>query len=340
VLIAASKPPYFLITLAFLIIPVVKFGSLKRYILIFSSLLIVSLLVSQLWKPTRAIVDKITNAPPQKEIQYAGFIPSDLFGDHPSKSHNPLAEALPMLPHAPQNDGVPAQQQDQKSGSAASDGQDSSNVSTQPAFQTVPNPFKPAEQISFILGNPFQYLGILYETILKSGNLYVVSLIGLFGWIDTQVPDGLAYMYLLVLVLLSLLSPEPGIRMGIVKKLILSAIFLLTFVLIETALYLYCNPVGSPTIIAVQGRYFIAISPLLFLIFYNHQVTDRIREWAGEKSDHKKSRKVVRKSSQSASPEVESLLVKVFPLVALLFATIVLVWSVFLVLDRFYVLSQ
>jgi hypothetical protein len=269
----------------------------------------------------------------------AVFIPSDLFADQPMKSHNPLAAALPMLPHAPQNEPVAAQQENQKPVTSSANSQDSATVSPAPVVQPAESPYKPAEQIRFILSNPFQYLGILFNTLIKSGNLYLVSMVGLFGWIDTQVPDGLAYLILMILMILALLSPEPGIRIGIGNKLILSAIFLITFVLIETALYLYCNLVGSPQIIAVQGRYFIAISPLLFLLLYNNQLTGKIHRWLDDKPDHKKNKKGARKINLGSFHETEPPLLKVFPLMALIFGIITLIWSVFLILDRFYVLT-
>lgn len=320
-LLAASKPPYFLIVFTFLIIPVSRIGSLKKYLIIFSALLLASLMVSQLWSPLRNVAVKFAEHPSRENIEFPGSIPSDLFAENSPSSHNPLAMALPMLPHAPQNPQAPAQEEGKS------------------AVNPVASPFNPGEQKNFILSNPVAYLGILFETVVESSNLYMVSIVGLFGWIDTQLPDGVAFLYLFFLLLLALLSPVPEISIGWKEKAILLGTFLITFVLIETALYLYCNPVGVSPITAVQGRYFIAISPMLLLLFYNN----KLHELLFRKVNHKSNSLKIKKSKAKNDPDPFSVsefrFIKLLPLFAIIFAIFTLIWSVFLILDRFYILS-
>jgi len=53
----------------------------------------------------------------------------------------------------------------------------------------------------------------------------------------------------------------------------------LIFVGILIALYLSWTPVGYYLMEGVQGRYFIAMAPLLFLLFYNRAIVYRKETW-------------------------------------------------------------
>ena len=335
-LLATSKPPYFLIILAFLVIPVAKLGSMKRYIIVFSSLVILALLVSQAGGPLRMIMGKLALTQSVHEPEVAACVPFDLFAGQAPLSHNALAMALPMLPHAPQNQPS-VSQSDQNTDNPQNTNQQT--PAAQPAATPPSSPFNPSAQKDFILANPVSYLGIISATLSKSFNLYVVSTIGLFGWIDTQVPDGLAYTYWVVLIFLSLFSSTITVTIDWRKKLVLLATFLLAFFLIETALYLYCNPVASPSIIAVQGRYFIALLPLLLLLFYYPGLAGVFARKKGTTTGQLKAKKQAVRQAADKPDQYESAFIKLFPLIALLFGILTLTWSVYLILDRFYILT-
>ncbi len=314
ILLAASKPPYFLVLLSFLIIPVVKTGSLRRYILIFTGLLISAMVVSQLWSPARKAIQKLALEGFSYPSTLMASLPEDYFPDRTGGRYPRMAFALPLLPHddAPDNPAVTGAQ----------------NIAQ--------NPIDPMGQVKFILTNPVEYAGILLRTLRESGNLYVVSVIGLFGWIDTQVPDLIAYLYLLLLIILALLTPVKGIVINRKQKAILFLTFLICYLLIETALYLYCNPIGSPKIIAVQGRYFIAVLPMLLTLFY-HSGGDRILFRSGSTVKSLKKRSAARPLSENLSIAAENQ--SVYPVLVTLYGILVLLWSLFLIIDRFFVLQ-
>jgi hypothetical protein len=92
-------------------------------------------------------------------------------------------------------------------------------------------------------------------------------------------PHFFIYLYLLTLCWVALSGGERGIRIKAWKKGWLLLIFVSGSILIITALYVYCNPVGCSPIAAVQGRYFIALSPLLFLLFYNSRISGFLNRW-------------------------------------------------------------
>jgi uncharacterized membrane protein len=332
-LLATSKPPYFLIALAFLIVPVAKIGSIRRYAISFSVLIIMSLMVSQMWAPVRRIADGISDVPGMKEHRTLFFPVNNPFkklaGIHQSMLG--FSRMVPALATGGAWTGH------------FSDVNDETTDGDETTSQTVPvtttqNPVNAGDQVRFILANPLEYMGILAATLKTSGNLYMVSLIGLFGWIDTQIPDLLAYINLIFLILLAMMLPVDKIKLSLKQKLVLLSTFLVCFILIETALYLYCNPVGSNHIIAVQGRYFIAVVPLLFMIFYRNEPL----RWPFRKTTSDQGKLKNQKPKQAKPREFSETehgtLITIIPFVVLILSLVNLFWSVYLIVDRFYVI--
>lgn len=318
-LLATSKPPYFLIALSFLIIPVVKIGTIRKYAIIFAGIIAGTLLMSQAWEYSRKVALKLAIETTAENEPMALFFPADPSPERLTGFSNPLAQALPMLPHSAQ--------------------ETTENQPSPPpeVIQQAPV-IDPGMQISFILKNPVEYAGILLNTLKTSGNLYIVSMVGLFGWIDTQVPDWLAYLNLLLILSMGMFIGFPGISFNYRQKLILLGTLLIAFILIETALYLYCNPIGSQNIIAVQGRYFIAILPLLPLLLYSPGFVARlttVKSAPGRKATGKKHSHAV---PNDPSKSQQSALSFYLPFSFLVLCLITLLWSIWLILDRFFIL--
>ncbi len=322
-LLATSKPPYFLIALSFLIIPVVKFGTIRRFTIIFAGIIAGTLLISQAWEYSRKVALKLAVETTVENEPMALFFPVEPSPERLTGFSNPLALALPMLPHSAQ--------------------ETTENQPSPPpeVIQQAPV-IDPGMQISFILKNPVEYAGILLNTLKTSGNLYIVSVVGLFGWIDTQVPDWLAYFYLLFLLLIAVSSAGPGYSLSVFQKLLLAGVFLVLFVLVETALYLYCNPIGSQAIIAVQGRYFIAFLPLILLIFSGYKLLDTLVNLKSTTHLNKKvpGKKKDSKATYHPSHSASQLNIKLpFHATYLGYCLFSLLFSLYLILDRFYCLT-
>jgi uncharacterized membrane protein len=333
VLLATSKPPYFLIALSFLIIPVARLGSIRKYAIAFSGLILITLFISQMWTPVRRIAERFSSVPVQREY-HTLFFPADNPFKKLAGFHHAMTGFMRMVPYLAAGGSLTG---------TYSDMNDESTSGDQNANEPVPgaaagNPIDPGAQVKFILTNPVEYLGILTSTLKTSGNLYMVSLIGLFGWIDTQIPDMLAYINLIFLILLAMLLPAGRISLSLKQKSVLMAAFLISFILIETALYLYCNPVASSHIIAVQGRYFIAVVPLLLMVFY--RTGSLSWPFQGKKSTLVKTKNQPTKSlkePEKRNPE-PGLVFILLPVFVLLLSLVNLLWSVYLIIDRFYVI--
>jgi uncharacterized membrane protein len=128
-------------------------------------------------------------------------------------------------------------------------------------------------QLLFITHNPINYFFILINTLYTHGHFYLNSFIGILGWLDTPLPD---YIYILcsgALIFISIIDNDDDKHLSWKQKSIFCLILVASILGILTALYLTWNPVGAKIIEGVQGRYFIPISPLLFLLLYNNKVS-------------------------------------------------------------------
>lgn len=128
-------------------------------------------------------------------------------------------------------------------------------------------------QLHYIIDNPMSYIKTLYHTFIYSNlhglatsNFYITSLIGSFAWIDYELPV-VFVVASYILLLVALMENKSQIIFSISKKIIFITTILLSIIATSTILYLAWTPVGSPAIEGIQGRYFIALLPLLIPLF-------------------------------------------------------------------------
>ncbi|NTW21632.1 MAG: DUF2142 domain-containing protein [Nostocales cyanobacterium W4_Combined_metabat2_030] len=128
-----------------------------------------------------------------------------------------------------------------------------------------------SEQLAYILNHPWQYLLITGKTFIVYGREYLEQFIGRLGWIDTRLPLPHLITYALLLVAVALGTNQPEIRLSWRQKSLVLLILIINSLFIATMLYLSWMPVGSQIIEGIQGRYFIPLGPLLFLLLYNQK---------------------------------------------------------------------
>jgi uncharacterized membrane protein len=339
-LLAAAKPPYFIIAGAFLVIPVRKLGSRRRYALTFIALISTALVLSQVSVSGRKVLGKVLATNECSRDTSYGYSMEETTPLNLSGIQNSLAASLPLLPHG-FSGGQPSEKAPDTTGSAAQQDQSAGGVA--PGANVITeagNPIDPAAQVKFILDNPVEFIGIMFRSIIHSGGFYAIGFVGLFGWVDTPLPGGLAWTYLLFLLLVTIGTPAGKIRITIAGKFLMFGLFLLCTALIETAMYLYCNTVGSASIIAVQGRYFIAIAPVLFLIFQNDVVYNVFRNTGGEGSAKQASKKPMRKETIHRATSNGLTVSDLIPWLAIMIAFATLTYSVFIIFERYYVISM
>ena len=117
-------------------------------------------------------------------------------------------------------------------------------------------------QLMFVLTHPDAAARALETSVQHWGWYYLLSMIGIFGWLTVVMPG---YVYILAaaaLIVASLIGQRAESRLAPIEvawcALLLAGALSLTFL----AMYLDATPVGARVVLGVQGRYFL---PLLGL---------------------------------------------------------------------------
>ncbi|MGF7118694.1 DUF2142 domain-containing protein [Methanobacterium oryzae] len=122
-------------------------------------------------------------------------------------------------------------------------------------------------QILYILADPLRFPYVLLNTFIQLGPSYQVLFVGNFI-LDIPLPLWWVGVYVLTIIPVAILDKNT-IFITLNQKLTSIAIFSLISIFICAFVYVSWTPVGQNIIDGVQGRYFIPILPLLFLLFYN-----------------------------------------------------------------------
>lgn len=141
-------------------------------------------------------------------------------------------------------------------------------------FIELPYPpnVSPSAQLSLILKHPFDLISTIINTLSVFGKDYIYQFVGRLGWLDTPLPISLINSYLITIVVVALLNHQKEFLLSWKQKCIILTIFVSNLSLVMILLYLHWTPVGKTIIEGVQGRYFIPLSPLFFLLLYNRAI--------------------------------------------------------------------
>lgn len=142
--------------------------------------------------------------------------------------------------------------------------------------EQAPNP---KAQINFILSQPLDYLSILFFSVVDRSDFIARQLIGKLGWLDTPLPTWIYVLSYIVLAATTVVDQTQGIRLNFYSKLLIVVVIVLGTVLIFTGLYIKWTSVEGNMIMGVQGRYFIPLFFLFWLLFYRLKITEG-RTWA------------------------------------------------------------
>jgi uncharacterized membrane protein len=126
----------------------------------------------------------------------------------------------------------------------------------------------PNEQLTYVLQNPLHYIKaslVTHFTPLGDGTFQ--EFVGTFGWLDARLPLWAALGYLLCL-LLSLSAGKDEKRLGRTQRWTGLAIVAAIVAGVDLLLYMYWNAVGAPTILGIQGRYYLMIMPLVLVLLW------------------------------------------------------------------------
>ena len=124
-------------------------------------------------------------------------------------------------------------------------------------------------QLSFIIPHPIMFLKLIWDTLAINPLKMFIMVVGT-QWFSYPLPRWIYIVNILILFLIPLIDKN-GIRINFKNKSVILGTFLMISGLIFLFEYLTWNPVAAVKITGVQGRYFIPVLPLLFLLSYNNK---------------------------------------------------------------------
>lgn len=130
--------------------------------------------------------------------------------------------------------------------------------------------FSSKKQTLFIISHPLEYCSIIFSTFIQNGRLYLDSFVGQLGWSDTGMSEYFRISYIIMLFAAAFSEGRKSILISLKQRGIIVATVLLSILLVSTLAFIGWAPVGSKSI-GLQGRYFIPLSPLFFLLFHNRK---------------------------------------------------------------------
>ena len=199
--------------------------------------------------------------------------------------------------------------------------------------------FKPDVQIRAIVNDVPAYLKMIFNSGFDYYRTYIVkSFIGVLGYIDVELPDMLTYSYLFLILLTAVVISQGRLRIGISRKALFAVLLVLTFIIIETAMWLYATRPGRDRVFGVQGRYFIPMAPLFYMLFYNQFLNLKLNLLFSHRKNEYKSAKPKAKPAVLEDIQLnERLFDKYLYLSLLLYCTFALSYSVYLTMIRYYI---
>lgn len=146
------------------------------------------------------------------------------------------------------------------------------NVSTESLV--VPWSGTPAYTLSWSLDNPLNAIMIFVNTLLTFGWKFITQAIGIsLGWLRIEIPWFVVVGFIIILALAMMDKTDDEYKISLPVRLWSLILFLGSSFLIMYSMYSSHTPIGYITIMGVQGRYFIPLIPLFYLIIKNKVIT-------------------------------------------------------------------
>ncbi|MBN1355124.1 DUF2142 domain-containing protein [bacterium] len=130
----------------------------------------------------------------------------------------------------------------------------------------------PPEQIRHILSGWNILPEVFLNTLDRHFLPYVKSFVGTLGWLDTHLNTSFIYFYLAILILASLIKPGTSSGLRFRHKALMATVLCASTFMIFVVLYIRWTPPKLPIISGLQGRYFIPLAPLFFMLFSSSRV--------------------------------------------------------------------
>lgn len=132
--------------------------------------------------------------------------------------------------------------------------------------ENIPGKDEIAYGIMFIVREPLECAKIIINSFMEKADYYIGSLVGYrMAWSDDLIPWFVILIFIVLLALGTIQADEMKRKNAQLKDRVICVILLMVEVLAFHLLMLIETPVGNTVVNGVQGRYFIAWLPVLFI---------------------------------------------------------------------------
>jgi uncharacterized membrane protein len=128
------------------------------------------------------------------------------------------------------------------------------------------------EQMQYIITHGLYLWHVFINSMIQSFDMYFQGYIGTFGWLETKLPLWFIYSSYIIIAIIALSDKNKNLSLKPFHKLIIFGCLIITIFLILLSQHLTWDCVGGDIISTIQGRYFIPVFPLLFLLLYNTKI--------------------------------------------------------------------
>lgn len=132
----------------------------------------------------------------------------------------------------------------------------------------------PLYSLSWVLRNPFAAAKVITNTFFDKGEFYLKTLVGgSLGWFQINVPLYCYLPFFFILGYCFMRRDNEILEIKFSQKIIALIIAFATVFLILFSMFIAWTPINSPSIEGVQGRYFIPLLPIIYLLLRNKFIT-------------------------------------------------------------------
>ena len=125
----------------------------------------------------------------------------------------------------------------------------------------------PVAAKAFLCAHPFLFFEKVIRTVFISSFFWLKGAVGILGWLDVKRFPVWFYLMTLAVFISGLLFIPEKFKINLKMRVLAFILICLYTGMILTALFITWNPVDVYKIGGVQGRYFIALLPLFFILF-------------------------------------------------------------------------
>ncbi len=136
---------------------------------------------------------------------------------------------------------------------------------------SLPAAIDPGQQLAHVVEQPLSVLRLVLTDYAVNADRYLAHFIGRLGWLDTPLPTALLGAYALALLFIAVTGGPQHVTIPVRHRLLAAIVLVLTISAISLSMYLVWTPVGASMVEGVQGRYFIPVAPVAFLVFANRR---------------------------------------------------------------------